>query len=533
MKSVIVTLKLGGILTLLIQYPSFVEAALYNTTIQTQYGAVKGVPALNSTYGSYITNYQSITVWRGIPYAASTGGNNRWLPPQPPSSWNGNTLMAETFGPACPVGSFMGHAVPDDGYSEDCLSLNIWSAANSTAKKLPVMIWSHPALSTSADSLFDGAAMAAKGIVFVNYNYRDGPYGWLALPELWEESGNKTTGNYGMLDQFAALKWVRENIAAFGGDPNHITTVGQSAGSAAVYHTINSPLTKGLIVGAISESGIRDPHDPAASSLAESYNNLTYALSQGEEFQHRLNATSLAELRQLSMDDLNTASINISFKATLDGYAIPSTYEQQLRSGPANDVPVITGNTKDESGASTMTNVTDAEYQSTIRSTYGAFADRFLALYPASNNLTADAATNQIADDTSLVGSWLFGNAWAQTASSPFYTYYWTHAPPGQDQGAYHESEIPYVLNNLYGTNLPWTAEDYEISNTISEYWANFIKTGDPNPKGSGSNLTYWAPSTAKRQTTFHLNPPYGQVSIAEPKRVKLLEEFFQSRTPF
>ena len=201
--------------------------------------------------------------------------------------------------------------------------------------------------------MFDGGGMALKDVLFVNYNYRTGPYGWLALLEMWEESGNITTGNYGILDQIAALKWVHEDIADFGGDPDHITTIGQSAGSAAVYHTVNSPLAKGLIVGAIAESGIRDPRDPASTSLAEGYNNMSTSLALGAELKSVFNVTTLEQLRQVPAETINeycgfTAFSN--WRGTLDGYAITGTYWEELRKGSANDIPLITGTTKDEFG---------------------------------------------------------------------------------------------------------------------------------------------------------------------------------------
>lgn len=192
--------KLGAVQAVL----GYANAFLYNDTIVTKYGAVKGVPALNATCCSYLPGYESVTVWRGIPLAATTGAENRWKPPQPRAPWN-TTYIADTFGSGCPAGTSPTGAA-DTVYDEDCLNLNIWSAANSTAEKRPVMIWSYPAGANSAWSMFDGGGLALKDIVVVNYNYRTGPYGWLALPELWEESGNITTGSYGILDQIAALK---------------------------------------------------------------------------------------------------------------------------------------------------------------------------------------------------------------------------------------------------------------------------------------------------------------------------------------
>lgn len=193
-------------------------AALYNDVIHTKYGDVQGYPAFNSSPAGNLTHWKEITVWKGIPFAATTGGENRWRAPQPAAAWN-STLYADDFGPVCPAATSGG----DYTINEDCLNLNIWSAANSTGAKLPVVLWSYPAESTARDALFNGGGMADKGVVFVNYNYRTGSFGWMSHPELSEEfeavTGHNTSGNWGMLDQFAALKWVKANIADFGGDP--------------------------------------------------------------------------------------------------------------------------------------------------------------------------------------------------------------------------------------------------------------------------------------------------------------------------
>ncbi|OJJ47559.1 hypothetical protein ASPZODRAFT_131087 [Penicilliopsis zonata CBS 506.65] len=509
------------------------EAALYNTVLETNSGPVVGYRAFNSSpAGIGLDNWENIAVWKGIPFAQDTSGSNRFRPPQPLAKWN-ETLYAAEFGPVCPSATQGGDYTVD----EDCLSLNVWSAANSSADKLPVVMWSYPAESTARDALFNGGGMADKNIVFVNYNYRTGSFGWLATPELSEERyeavGVNSSGNWGMLDQFAALHWIRENIEAFGGDPDHITVQGQSAGSAATYHILNSPLTKGEIVGAIIESGVRDPHDPLCSSLAEGYTTLAAALATGESYSASLNCSGDIEcMRELPMDDLVTAfrSSSYSFSATLDHYAMPHKYIDSLLEGAANQVPVITGNNKDENGATYNLSLTVEEYLADMNETFsGEWLDKFLDQYAV--NVSAEGAAGAYDaqwTDRSNVGTWLWTRLWAKGSSETVHTYFWDHAPPGQDQGAYHESEINYVLNNLYDTDLPWTHDDYVIAAKMNAYWVNFIKTGDPN----GGNLTEWK-AAGTEPVVQHVGNGWGPMPVADDAKIELFEDWFATLPTF
>ncbi|KAI0159497.1 hypothetical protein BJ166DRAFT_615103 [Pestalotiopsis sp. NC0098] len=529
-----------------------VQAALYETVMQTKYGGIQGYPAFNaSPAGVDLQNWAEITVWKGIPYAASTAGQNRFRQPQLRAPWS-TTLDAKDFGDTCP-----GEVTNSEyTFSEDCLNLNIWSAANSSDAKLPVVMWSHPAESTSRDALFDGGGMADKGVILVNYNYRQDAFGWLAHPELSaefeKETGSNSSGNWALFDQFAALAWIRENIEAFGGDPDHITVQGQSAGAAATYHILNSPLTKGQFVGAIIESGVRDPHDP--EKLADGYVTLDDALTSGIAYLAAQNVTTIDELREIPWETLAAGAsgapggpggpggggggggppaggIGGGFSANLDYYAVPDTYLNTLINGLASDVPVITGNAKDENGATYGLNITLDAYLEFINETYeGEWAGRFLAQYPANDSATASDQENQQWHDRSKTGTWL----WSQlrisntSISSPVYNYLWDHAPPGQDRGAYHESEINYVLNNLYGTDLPWETVDYQIAAQMNDYWVNFIKTGNPN----GGNVTAWD-QVGDEMVTHELGDGWGPIPIASDDVVELLEGWFESLPPY
>lgn len=400
------------------------EAALHDKVIHTNSGDVVGYRAFNSTpSGLNGTKWQDITVWKGIPFAATTGGENRWKAPQPAPAWN-TTLHADAFGPVCPAET-MGTEYPVD---EDCLTINIWSAANSSNAKLPVVMWSYPAQGAARDALFDGGGMAAKDIVFVNYNYRAGAFGWMAHPELSEEfaavSGHNCSGNWAMLDQFAALKWIKKNIEQFGGDPEHITVMGQSAGSAATQHILNSPLTKGDIVGAIIESGVREPRDPLCSSLAENYLPLSENLAQGVSFLESLNVSTIAQARALPYSSLITSFMDKSwsFTATLDGYAMPATYYDTLMQGAANQVPVLTGNTKDESGATYGLVLNETAYIADVEATYnGTWVQRFLEQYPVSKNGSAGGAYNSQWSDRSKIGTYFWSKLWQTASVQPVY----------------------------------------------------------------------------------------------------------------
>lgn len=521
-------------------------AALYESVLTTNYGPVQGYAAFNSSPVDPIgnlANWANISVFKNIPYAADTGGNNRWRPPQPVTPWN-ETRDAGTFGDVCP-----GEA---SGYnsSENCLSVNIWTAATSVDDALPVIVWHHPAGGSGPDPLFNGAGMAAKGVIFVNSNRRDGVLGWLATDELNDEMeaavGYNASGNWGLLDQIAALQWTYDNIASFGGDPKKITVVGQSAGSAAAYHALNTPLTKGLLVGAIAESGVRDPRDPEALTLAEGYNTMESSLANGTAYIAASN-TTLAGLRALALEDVPLAvSVSIgpststyNWRPTLDGYAIPYSYIESLIHGPANDIPFITGNTRDESGAVYGLNITVETFLEEMAAQYDAsnLTSLALELYPHANGTEASDSYNLMWDDTSLISSWGYAKGFQSSANSSVYTYYWDHAPPGQDQGAHHESEINYVFNNLYDTDLPWEPVDYVIAEKMSSYWANFAKTQDPNTGGSfiltNETLVTFFPQVGAANITMHIGDGWGPYPItSSPEKLAFMEAYFDAQPP-
>lgn len=533
-----------------------VQARLWDQIIETSYGPVQGYQYFNqSTLEKFFGISESnVTAFLGIPFAADTGYQNRWKPPQPREKWT-NTLNATEWGAACPSNNA-------DNISEDCLNLNIWTNAGSADAQLPVMVWNQGSDETSNDAWWYGGGMALKDVILITFNRRDDAFGFLAHPELneegYKETGHKTSGNYGILDHLEVLKWVKKNIANFGGDPNRVTVAGQSFGSSQVYHAVNSGLFTGYFHGAISESGIRYPYDPLLAGLATSYVNMSAAIEHGVNYTTNHNASSIAELRTLSMEDLLVGSQDrvsddyiywvtalstmnpLIFKPVLDDYVLPEKYIETLLNGPANDVPVITGNTKDESGASPSTDYTVAEYEHYCSLKYGNLSSQYFKLYPDHKNKTiADRAWNAAARDAGLVGSWAYATDWYKAAESNFYTYYWTHAPPGQDQGAFHQSEIMYALNALYANadTYPFAETDYRIQEKMSAYWANFAKTLDPNVgdsyTGKGA-LPRWSPNSANgTQLVMELGNYFGNVPIAKKAQVKFIMDWYHQQTPY
>jgi len=505
-----------------------VTVASTGPVVVTRHGAVEG-----------LTDPDGVHVFRGVPYAADTSGPRRWRPPAPPERWDG-IRPAHTFGPACP----QHQRGTDWPTSEDCLSVNVWTASpratdpRSGDRPRPVLVWVHGGRFTfgsGRDPQFDGVRLASRGIVVVTFNYRLGVLGYLATPELSTESGRGASGNYGLLDQVAALAWVRDNIAAFGGDPGRVTVAGQSAGAASVMALVYSPLTEGLLHGAIAESGAGHPGDPALAHLAASYRLLPDAEREGADYQRACGAQDLAALRATPLDELLAGNDADEpprgsaggrrpplFRPVLEGYAFPRTYAETLALGAQHDVPVMTGTTKDEDGASPHPDVTLASFRA--RAAHEPDPDAFLALYPAVGDDEAAAMSNQAARDRSRTSTYLWSRLWAEHATSPSYTYWWTHVPPGPDaerDGAFHSGEISYFLDSLHSSDRPWTDEDRAIAATTSSYVLNFVRTGDPN----GPGLPRWEPALPEADTapaapvTMELGDRFGPLHVAEPAR--------------
>ena len=443
------------------------------------------------------TAADGVRSFKGIPFAAPPVGELRWKAPQPVVAWDG-VRKCEAFGPECPQAPYPAGSMyysPPKKQSEDCLYLNVWTAAKPGDRR-PVMVWIHGGALTrgsGATPTYDGTAFAKKGVVLVTINYRLGPLGYLAHPELTAESPQHSSGNYGVLDQIAALKWVQDNIAAFGGDPKTVTIFGESAGSWSVNVLVATPLAKGLFHRAIGESG--GTFGPM-TYLREDRAKMTAAEKGGAAFAKAAGADSIKALRAVSaekiIDTFNNDAEGKKFRTApnVDGWVLPDEIRNIFARGKQNDVPVIVGSNADEMTTLTVPATvpkTIADYHKRIAAQYGEMAKEFDAVYPVKGDADASGAYLGVLRDATFT---LPMRTWARmtsTGRSRAYLYQFSRVPPNPNSkylGAYHAGEIAYVFSNLNPQNALIQETDHKLAQTMSAYWVNFAKSGDPNGKG-------------------------------------------------
>lgn len=435
-----------------------------------------------------------VRVFKGIPYAAPPVGDLRWAAPEPVVPWQGTRETTE-FGPDCPQAPYDPQSIyyrPPRPQSEDCLCLNVWTAAQPNEKR-PVMVWIHGGALTrgsGAIEVYDGSNFAKHGVVLVTINYRLGPLGYLAHPDLTSESLNGSSGNYGTLDQIAALKWVRDNIANFGGDPDRVTIFGESAGSWSVCALVASPLAKGLFHGAIGQSGgIFGP----MPYLDRENGDLPSAESVGERFAAAIGANGLTEMRNVPVERIIDAFFKpgegYGARGNVDGWVFPEEVRTIFAKGQQNAVPVIVGSNADE-----MTTLTPRAMVPTkldglkamVARQYGGFEDEFFRVYPASSDAEAADAFLAATRDRSFTWQML---AWARgmkTVNQPAYRYFFTRIPPlpgSEYNRAFHAAEIAYAFANL-DPGRGYNETDAILSDAMHRYWINFATTGNPNGEG-------------------------------------------------
>ncbi|HEU4565320.1 MAG TPA: carboxylesterase family protein, partial [Gemmatimonadaceae bacterium] len=458
--------------------------------VQTASGTVEGVQAASG-----------IREFRGIPFAAPPVRELRWRPPQPVARWSG-VRRADRFAAQC-----MQARVFDDmvfrnaGVSEDCLYLNVWAPPAAAGARLPVLVYFYGGGYVAGDGSeprYDGESMAKRGMVVVTTSYRLGVFGFLAHPELTRESPHHASGNYALLDQVAALRWVHDNIAAFGGDPSRVTIGGESAGSFSVSALMASPLSRDLIAGAIGESGAFFSQTIPTPSRAD-------AEQTGVAFATAAGAHSLAELRALSAMELLAASMRRGAPRVgpdVDGWFLPAPPESIYAAGRQAHVPLLAGWNSEESGPGGVLRGQPATPENVARlvdSTFGASAAEAARYYPATTPEQAVQSATDLASDRFIAYStWRWLEAQSATGGHPVYRYFYAHPrpapaaatlasspPPPAPRGAVHSAEIEYALGNLATNRVyDWTSDDHAVSETMETYFANFVKHGDPNGPG-------------------------------------------------
>ena len=486
-----------------------------------------------------------IHVYKGIPFAAPPVGDLRWKPPQPAASWQGVKECTE-FGPA-PMGyfsaSFPAHAKTT---SEDCLYLNVWTPAETSGDRLPVMVWIYGGafrFGEGSNPQYNGENLASHGVVMVTFNYRLGPIGFLAHPLLSKESEHNSSGNYGLLDQIAALQWVQENIAAFGGDPDRVTIFGQSAGATSIIWLMASPLAKGLFQRAIAQSLYEgatfshlrenkygnEPKEKMGEKLAKDL-----GCDNASDTIACMRAKSAEEVLEKGAPPADVSAPGYRYEPCVDGWVVSDLPFNIFQAGKQNDVPLLLGSTADEWALfQLLARPTLDSYQTYVKSTFGDKAQQILTMYPASNDTEAKASGEQ------LVTLYTFtcpAKAYASAMNnvkSKAYLYQFNRVPPGAKAlGAFHLLDIGYVFGKFIPFLSPLKADAYyndtdkALSDAMMSYWTCFAATGDPNQEG----LTAWPAYDAKDGKYLDLSDKIEVKSDLYPEACDLLMNILKEK---
>jgi para-nitrobenzyl esterase len=456
---------------------------------------LKAIRIESGLISGYYHEQTGVSAFKGIPFAAPPVGGLRWKDPQPTIPWKG-VRQCVAFGPSPmqpkPVSFlFLGpeFVVPQEPLSEDCLYLNVWTAANSSKEKRPVLVWIYGGgfvTGGAAAAGYSGEALAKQGIVFVSFNYRLGIFGFLSHPWLTAESPHHSSGNYALMDQIAALIWVKKNIAAFGGDPDRITIAGQSAGSASVNCLLTSPLARGLYQGAIAESGSLVLENPLLRMR-----NLEEAEKEGDRTAKKLNVASLQDLRSISAIELQQKAAAF-YSPITDGYVMPVSVAEAYKKDLQTHVPFITGWNADEGF---LLGINSRENFAKQAADFGADSNLFKKYFPSRTD--SESIASQIAlsvAKTIAVPEYIWALKQNENNSAKTFLYQFTRKPPAEGDkkrfGAYHTAEIGYALNNLDSIQRSWLPVDRSLEKLMSAYWVQFVKTGDPN----GPGIPVWGP---------------------------------------
>lgn len=479
-------------------------------------------------------------VYKGIPYARPPVGDARWQPPGSATPWADPVLAADTFAPACVqlrnTSGFVWRR-GEFAVSEDCLYLNIWVKPEAT--ELPVMVWFHGGAHESGQGdaeIFNGAALAQRDVVLVTINYRLGPFGFLAHPWLAAESPQNAAGNYGLLDKIAALNWVRDNIAQFGGDPENVTIFGQSAGSQSVCALQASPMAEGLFHKAIGQS---------ASCLGLPTQD-TDGRDRGQALVKNLTVSNVDELRLVPAAELLTAATETGWgqasRITVDGWVLPERPELTFTRGDHHQMPLLLGSLANEGIELLPRNdaLTDAELMQYLQAGFGNQANALLEAYADERMQSPGHVQHAVATDLFMA----FGmRRWAEYSvglDAPTYLYFMDHAPPAfqlytpetpelvladgpRSAGAYHSGDLALVFDNTHRVGLHWNADDHALADLMADYWTTFAHTGNPNHAGAPQ----WGRFERRNMTTLRLNPDASSEAGIRRAKLDLMAEAY------
>jgi len=498
-------------------------SATFAQQVLTESGTLSGIRA------------NGLDVYKGIPFAAPPVGDLRWRAPIHPAPQTG-TRKADAFAPACmQTGVSMPGETPP-AVSEDCLYLNIWTPAKAAHEHLPVIVWIYGGgyINGSASMpLYWGDRLAQKGVIVVTIAYRVGPLGFLALPELTRESSHHSSGNYGLMDQIAALEWIQRNIAAFGGDPKCVTIAGQSSGAMSVSMLMASPLAKGLFQRAIGESGgLFEPLQLAPKFL------LANAERDGDKYAVSLGAVSLKELRRLPAT-LLTGNAGGIVHAVIEPYVLPHSPYEAFTSGQQNDVPLLIGSNAEEARALVdVTHETAATFDSDLEHSVGQLPPALIAAYPHATDEEARQAQLGLERDLRFGWDmWAWARLQAGTGQSPVFYYSFRQQPPFPASsvyagwGASHFAELWYVFDHLNQSPWNWTAADRLLAEEMSGYWVNFAKSGNPN----GPGLPSWPAFTNPESKVEYFADPITVGGVANLTSLSVFDAVYTAvrGTPF
>lgn len=507
-------MRLG--LLLIIFFTSLTCMAQDLTKVEVEQGIVQGIRENN------------LVVFKGIPFAAPPVDDLRWKAPQPPSKWEG-IKKAHKYAPS----PYQPGENPD--MSEDCLYLNIWSPAKTKEENLPVMVWIYGggfSFGTTAGSVTDGTNLAKEGVIVVSIAYRVGQLGFLAHPELSAENEANASGNYGLLDQIAGLKWIKKNIAQFGGDPDKITIFGESAGGISVSMLCASPLAKGLFSGAISQSGGSFGPTRPVTYPGENMKTLSQAEEHGKSYLNNTEASTIDELRKIAPDSLPLGMNAGGAWPIIDGYVIPEDQYELYKKGDYNDVSVLIGYNSDEGLSFTRENSSE-KFIENVKNRYKKFSDTLLKAYPVEKDRIPKSARDLNRDAAFGWHTWTWARLQSRTGNSKVFYYYFDQHPdypkdsPKYGHGSPHGQDVAYAFMTLDKTNSEeLTESDYKLSGLMGTYWTNFAKSGNPN----GKNIPQWPEFTDTNPKVMYLNNDPQAGPVPDEKSMKVLDSYFQWR---